>query len=292
MSLDSNPIKTSPHQRVHAVPSTIPEDSVEEATGTEIRHSPSARFDPNAQTTVTNNTVRGQGHSGDSSPSNTATLPQAGRLLPADRRNAPSPPAQPISMAKPDALNKENRDPYNTLQERPLEFPAADSKTWIQDKITVEPSYLPPLRSRVANPVSKQSSMNEHTSEDVKISCLEDKEPISETHRASAYQQHNQPAPNSDLPLITPTIARSMTAMDHQMPMEQQQPIPPFVAYNAYQQAMTPMANGYPQMQIQQAPPTVSQLPAGRKAFTVCIPWSRTGPDTNVTRIIGKQQRI
>ncbi|KAJ9106150.1 hypothetical protein QFC21_001293 [Naganishia friedmannii] len=269
MSLDSSHTKTSPRQRIHAIPSTIPEDSVEEGTGTEVGHSSLPRFDSNAQTTVTNNTVRGHGHSSSSSPSNTATLPQAVRHVAADRRSAPSPPAQPASTMVPDALNKENRDPYNALQDGLPQLPATDSKTWIQDRPTAGQSYLPSLRARVTNPTSKHLSMSELASEDVQISLPEDRDLISEAHRASAYQQYNQPPPNSELPLITPTIARSMDAMDHQIPVEQQQPIPPFVAYNTYQQAMTPMANGYSQMQMQQPPPTVSQLPAGRKAFTV-----------------------
>lgn len=270
-SLDSSHVKTSPRQRMHAIPSTIPEDSIEEATGTEVRRSSSPRLDSTAQTTVTNNTVRGHGHSSSSSPSNTATLPQAARFISADHRGASSPSAQPGSMVGSDTLNKENRDPYNTLQEGVLELPATDSKTWVQDRLSVDQSYLPPLRTRVTNPASKHTPMNEPASDAVKISLPEDSELISEAHRASAYQQYNQPPTHNELPLITPTIARSMTAMDHQIPMEQQQPIPPFVAYNAYQQAMTPMANGYSQMQMQQPPPTVSQLPPGRKAFTVCI---------------------
>ncbi|KAJ9124110.1 hypothetical protein QFC22_000905 [Naganishia vaughanmartiniae] len=269
MSLESNHTRTSPRQRIHAIPSTIPEDSVEEATGNEVRYSSSPRFDSNAQTTVTNNTVRGQGHSGSSSPSNTATLLQAARFISTDHRRAPSPPAQPSTTVGANAPNKENRDPYNALQEGTLELPSADSKTWIQDRLTAEQSYLPTLRSRVTNSVSKHTSIDVLASEDVKISLPEDRDLINESHRASAYQQYNQPPPNGELPLITPTIARSMTAMEQQIPMERQQPIPPFVAYNAYQQAMTPMANGYSQMHMQQPPPTVSQLPAGRKAFTV-----------------------
>ena len=209
-----------------------------------------------------------QGHSRNDSP------PHAGNT---SRRDAPNPHRFESARQSPDRSgnplqlgvnNKENRNPYSTVEEGKEELTSSDSKTWVQPKS---------LGRAPQNEYSAEASVNTglgptYSNDPRGVSA----EGQYRDRTALAAHQGDQWHPAAtlnatELPLITPTIGRSMSSADRR-PDEPLLPhqLPPFVAYDAYQQAMTPMANGYPQMQpLPQAPPTVSQLPAGRKAFTV-----------------------
>jgi hypothetical protein len=224
----------------------------------------SPRFDHNAQSTITNSTVRGQGRRG-TSPSYPNDPTRPGSALPDKQYHSPSLPAH---FAQPLNPNKENRDPYNTGSDGQMERMTTDSKIWIHGKPIAEKPQSPPLHARHTS--AQLSQDLERPEGTTTITSTERNLPPHAPH-ATAYQQYQGMPTSIDLPLITPTTVRSLTSTDRRVdeaPLPHQ--VPPFVAYNAYQQAMTPLANGYPHMQMQQqAPPTVSQLPAGRKAFTV-----------------------
>lgn len=262
VSAEAQSRETSPRQRVHAIPSTIHEDDKEEADVLSARMD-SPRFDSNPQSTITNSTVRAHGQRSSSSPSNTATSARPESAVPNRQHYSPTSPVHPI---QPYNTNKENRDPDGVVAEGQMERISTDSKTWMQAKSTGENPHSPPLQTRQAA-VQPPS----YHPENANIDTPDDRELATRGHHPIPYQQYNSTPAVSGLPLITPTTARSMVAPDRRMddaPAQHQ--VPPFVAYNTYQQAMTPLANGYPQMQMQQQPPsTVSQLPAGRKAFTV-----------------------
>lgn len=181
----------------------------------------------------------------------------------------PSPDRSGTTL-QPSAVNKENRNPYYGTNEGKQELTSSDSKTWVQPKSigrTAQNHY-----SAESGAILNHGLSGPAYSNDPRGASTD--EPYGNQHVQNAHQSHQwHPAStaSNEMPLITPTIGRSMSSTDRRMdepPLPHQ--LPPFVAYDAYQQAMTPMANGYPQIQpLQQAPPTVSQLPAGRKAFTV-----------------------
>lgn len=263
--------KTSPRLRVHAIPSTIHENIKEEADGHYLRRSASPRTEPNTHMTLTNGTIRPQGQRRSDSPSNTASLPRRETSSLHDYESARPSPEHSGSTLQPNGVNKENRNPYYAAGEGKQELTSVDSKTWLQQDPTggaprlqysAEIGTIPNYRSTDPtypdNPVGFPPDDRQYATQS------------SQTPH-QIHQRHPAPTVNNELPLITPTIGRSIGSADRRMgepPLPQQ--LPPFVAYDAYQQAMTPMANGYPQMQApQQPPPTVSQLPAGRKAFTV-----------------------
>lgn len=255
---------TSPRMRNHAIPSTIHEDAKEETDARSASLSDSPRFDHNVQATITNSTVRGHGHRG-ASPSHTEKPIPPNPAIP--EKQYPSPPL-PTHLARPLNLNKENRDPYNGTSDGQMERMTTDSKIWSHGKPPWEKPQSPPMQVRH---LSGQPSHGLDRPAVTLATGSVERDMGSHAPPPTSYQQYQGMPSSGDLPLITPTTARSMTStergMDDPPPPHQ---MPPFVAYNTYQQAMTPVANGYQHMQMQQqAPPTVSQLPAGRKAFTV-----------------------
>lgn len=264
VSSETRSPETSPRQRIHAIPSTIHEDDKEEGDVRSASRSDSPRFDQNAQSTITNSTVRGQARRG-TSPSYPDDLTRPESAMSDKQYHSPS---LPTHLAQPLNPNKENRNPYNAGLDGQMERMTTDSKIWTHGKPIGEKSQSPPLHARhTSGQLSQDLERPEGTTT---ITSAERNLPPHAPH-ATAYQQYQGMPTSVDLPLITPTTVRSLTSTERRVdeaPLPHQ--VPPFVAYNAYQQAMTPLANGYPHMQMQQQPPpTVSQLPAGRKAFTV-----------------------
>ena len=270
ISPESTSRQTSPRLRNHAIPSTIHENVKEEADGQYIRRSASPGAETFTQSTLANGIAR-QGHaSSNSPPPNAASmLRRDNPKLQGSETAGPSPDRAGTTL-RPSVVNKENRNPYYAAEEGKQEMTSIDSKTWVQAKSIgrtsqnhystesgIIPNYGP------SDPINSNGPRGPTTDEQY------GKQHVQNLHQSR--QWHPVSTASTELPLITPTIGRSMSSADRRMdepPLSHQ--LPPFVAYDPYQQAMTPMANGYPHMQPpQQAPPTVSQLPAGRKAFTV-----------------------
>jgi hypothetical protein len=245
------------------IPSTIHESVNEESDDRYVRRSASPRTE--------SNTVRPPVQKRSDSPSRTATLPSRNTSSLHDYGSTRPSPDNSASTLQPNSINKENRNPYYATDGGKLELTSIDSKTWVeQNQAGGEPrsQYSADsgavLNHRSTDPTYPGGS-GSFRSDDRQHGSSSTQTPY------QSYQRHPGSAASTELPLITPTIGRSMSSADRrpdEPPLPHQ--LPPFVAYDAYQQAMTPMANGYPQAQIpQQAPPTVFQLPAGRKAFTV-----------------------
>lgn len=263
-SAETRSAETSPRLRVHAIPSTIQEDEKEDRDYRSSSLSDSPRFDQNVQSTITNSTVRGNGRRGTSPVHTHKTIPPEPAM--SDKRYH-SPPL-PTEHVRPFNPNKENRDPYTAATGGQMERMTTDSKIWTHGKPAGDKLQSPPLH---AGHSDGQLSHDINRSEGAATMAQPERDFGSHAPPPTAYQQYQGMPTSNDLPLITPTTARSMTSTDR--PMDGAPPphqMPPFVAYNTYQQAMTPVANGYSHMQMQQQPPpTVSQLPGGRKAFTV-----------------------